>query len=126
MRTAVANIIELLIGAILIGIGLLYLTSQYRALTRLTNTISQESIKDNKVFAQYNVVSIESFNDKEVYAAIMGYREYSIMVDENLIPADGHDYELYLTYVKLGKYRKDYRYSIDRHIIMIVYSFLDT
>lgn len=124
MRNTVTNIIELLIGAILMGLALVYLTSQYRALSNLTDIITQETIRDSSVFQQFSDISIKQISYEEVYAAIMGYREYPIMVDDKLIPENGYDYELYFSYVKKGLYNKEYRFDDQRKIIMIIYSFI--
>lgn len=124
MHKNVTHIIEMLIGAILIGLGLLYLSSQYRTLSRLTDVMSQETIKDNNVLQQYNNTDILQVTDKDVYAAIIGYREYPMMVDAvYLIPLIGKDYGLYFSYVRNGNYKKDYRYDADRNIIMILFTY---
>lgn len=123
MHKNVTHIIEMLIGAILIGLGLLYLSSQYRTLSRLTDVMSQETIKDNNVLQQYNNTDILQVTDKDVYAAIIGYREYPMMVDANVIPLIGKDYGLYFSYVRNGNYKKDYRYDADRNIIMILFTY---
>jgi len=115
----------LIIGALLIGIGLLYLISQYKALTRLTDTITLHTIEDKKVFNQYSITNINKVSDIEVYAAIIGYREYPIMVDDNLVPLNGHDYDLYFSYVRDGYYyNKEYQYDANRHIVMILYTYI--
>ncbi len=126
MRNTVTNVIELLIGGILIGLGLLYLSSQYKALSRLTEIISKDIIEDNKLYPQYSFTNTNQVTDGELYSAIMGPREYPIMVDENPIPANGHDYGLYFTYIKTGDYKKEYYYDESRNIIMVVYSYLNT
>ena len=123
MHKNVTHIIEMLIGAIIIGLGLLYLSSQYRALSRLTDVLSQETIKDNNVLQQYNNTDILQVTDKDVYATIIGYREYPIMVDTNVVPLIGKDYGLYFSYVSNGNYKKDYRYDADRNIIMILFTY---
>lgn len=122
MRNTVTNVIELLIGAILIGLGLLYMTSQYRVLSKLTEFITHETIEDSNVFQQYSDINLEQVTDSEVYATIMGYREYPIMVDENLVPLHGQDYEIYFSYVKNGHYKKEYRHDANRNISMIIFS----
>lgn len=124
MRSSAMNVIELLIGAILIGLGLIYLSSQYRSLFNLTDIISREIIEDSNLYQQYNDISINKISSDEVYAAIMGDREYPIMVDEFIIPQNGQSYQLYFTYIKNGAYLKEYRHDKNRNIIMIVFSYL--
>lgn len=126
MRNSVINIIETIIGAVLVGLGLIYLMSQYKVLSGLSNILTEKIIEDNKVFQQYNISDIDRVTHGEIYAAIMGYREYPIMVDNNLIPEDGQDYELYFSYIRNGLYQKQYQYDETRNIVMILYSYLGT
>ncbi|NLJ95740.1 MAG: hypothetical protein GX321_01190 [Clostridiales bacterium] len=123
MQKNVTHIIEMLIGAILIGLGLLYLTWQQRALTRLMDAISLDIVQDSCVIQQYNNTNIMQVTDKDVYVAIIGYRQCPIMVDANVIPLYGQDYELYFSYIKKGNYKKDYSYDADRNIIMIHFTY---
>ena len=125
MRNSLIYVIELTIGALFLGLGLLYLVSQYKALSRLTNTITLQTIEDNKAYRQYNITNSNEVSDIEVYAAIMGYRDYPIMVDEHIVPLNGHDYELYFSYVRDGNYyNKKYLYDTNRHISMILFTYI--
>lgn len=126
MRNSVTNLVEMLIGSILICLGLIYLISQYRALSRLTDNISKEIIQDRSVGQQYSSYTLDKVTDSEIYAAIMGHREYPILIDGKLIPINRQDYEIYFSYIKDGIYEKGYRYDTNRNIIMIVYSHLST
>ena len=81
MRNSVVHVIELLLGALLLGLGLLYLESQYRALSRLSDATTLSKIEDKHIFEQCGLTDINQVSDKEVYAAIAGYRQYPIMVD---------------------------------------------
>lgn len=126
MRDSVVHIIEAILGAFLIGLGLIYLQSQQEALRRLTDIINQHIIEDKKVYQQYNVVDINLVSDKEVYAALMGYREYPIMIDDNIVPLNGREYDLYFTYIKKGYYKKEYKYEANRRIAMILYTYVNT
>lgn len=126
MRNSVINVIEMLIGSILIGLGLIYLMSQYKALSELTDTLTEKITKDDKIIRQYNNNALDQVTHAELCAAIMGYREYPIMVDDNLIPSDGQDYELYFSYVKTGLYKKEYLYDDNRNIIMLIFTFIGT
>ena len=123
MRNSVVHVIELLLGALLLGLGLLYLESQYRALSRLSDATTLSKIEDKHIFEQCGLTDINQVSDKEVYA-IMGYRQYPIMVDDFLLPINGHDYELYFTYIKSGYYKKKYQYDENRRIVMILYTYM--
>lgn len=118
--------IEMLIGAILMGLGLLYLGSQYRALLRLVDVISHETIEDRNVRGQYSLGDILQVRDSEVFVTIMGHREYPIMVDDDVVPLSGEDYDLYFSYIKKGNYKKEYRYDENRNIIMILFLYQGT
>lgn len=125
MGKTVTNIIEMILGAVLISLSLIYLISQYFALQSLIDIISQDIINDSGIYQQYSLVDMVQVSDEELCATIMGYREYPIMVDENLILANEYDYKKILEYVKAGQYTKEYNYDDDRKIIMIRYSYLD-
>lgn len=126
MRDASTNVIELIIGAILMGLGLLFLSVQYTTLEELTDITIDKVIEDKEMYQQYQSLSYHQITDEELYAAIMGYREYPITIDEKLIPINPNDYSLYLSYVKEGTYEKHYIYDADRKIVQIVYEFLGT
>lgn len=123
MQRSITHVIEIIIGAILIGLGLLYLSSQYRVLSNLMDIVTISITEDNKIHQQYDNTNILQVTDKDVYTAIMGYREYPIMVDDNVVLLKVQDYELYFSYIKEGNYRKDYRYDANRNIVMILFSY---
>ena len=122
MREAISNIIEMIIGLVIIGLGLIYLIFQYNAISRLSDSIIKKVTGDKSFFQQYNSVDINTVTEEEIYAAIMGYREYPIMVNGSLIPPDGQDYNVYFSNIKKGLYNKEYRYDDNRNITMIIYS----
>lgn len=124
MRNSVTHAIELLIGAILIGLGLLYLMSQYRVLSRLSDVITQDIIEDSNVFQQHSNIYIQKISHEEIYAVIMGYRDYPIMIDKNVVPQNELDYELYFSYIKDGYYQKEYSYDENRNLIIIKFSYI--
>ena len=92
-----------------------------KSLTRLMDNIPD--IVLIAVIQQYNNTNIMQVTDKDVYVAIIGYRQCPIMVDANVIPLYGQDYELYFSYIKKGNYKKDYSYDADRNIIMIHFTY---
>lgn len=124
LRNAVTSVMEFLLGAILLCLGLLYLETQYKDLSILTSAIAGERIKDSKVLQQYNHVNINQVLDEELYAIIMGYRQYPIMIDEYIVPFNGYDYELYFTYIRDGYYIKEYQYESDRSAVIIRYIYM--
>lgn len=124
MRDSVIHVVELILGALLIGLGLLYLVSQQRSLSELTDLVTEQIIEDKNIYQQFNLMDINQASDKEVYAAIMGYREYPIMVNGFVIPSEGYDYELYFSHIRKGTYRKEYQYETNRRIAMIIYTYI--
>ncbi|CRZ33733.1 hypothetical protein DFR55_1229 [Herbinix hemicellulosilytica] len=122
MREAVSNIVEMITGSVIISLGLIYLIFQYNTISSLTENIIKNVTEDKKFFQQYNTVDINTVSEEEIYAAIMGYREYPIMVNGSLIPPDGQDYNVYFSNIKKGLYNKEYRYDDNRNITMIIYS----
>jgi hypothetical protein len=93
-------------------------------LTGLRDIISLQIIEDKKVYQQYYPATTMLISDEDLYASLMGYREYPIMIDDNIIPLKGQDYELYFTYIRTGSYRKEYQYDAYRNIEMIVYTYM--
>jgi len=126
MRNTVQNVIEMLTGAILIGLGLIYLAYQYKSISKLTDRLTQEITEDKNIIKQSNTVAIDKVTGEEICAAIMGYRDYPIMVDGYLIPIDGYDFEAYFSYIKDGIYKKQYNYNDNRKITMIIYTYTGT
>jgi hypothetical protein len=124
MNRSYTNVFEILVGSVLIGLGLLHLTSQYRSLLSLNERISLEIIDDKYLYQENNIPKMDRINSEELCATIMGYREYPIMIDDKLIKLDESDYETYLTYIKKGQYKKEYQYDESRHLIMILYFYL--
>ena len=125
MQNSVIKIFELLLGALLIGLGLLYMMSHHNVLACLADAISLKTIEDINIYQQYSDANIKQITDEEVCGVIMGYREYPIMVDDNLVPLNGNDYTLYFTYLRDGYYKKEYQYDANRHIVMLLYTYMD-
>ena len=126
MRSSVLNVIEVLIGAILTCLGLIYLMTQYKALSKMTDMLNEKIIEDHKIIQQYNPNTEEHATHSEIIAAIIGYREYPIMVNNNLIPVDGKDYDLYFSYIRNGLYKKGYKFDDNRKITMIIFTSIST
>lgn len=124
MRNSILNVIEMIIGVILFGLGLIFLISNQKALSKVTKKINIEIIEKENLIMQSNVVDTEIALHTEIIAAIMGYKDYPIMVDNNVIPSNGQDYEKYFSYVKNGYYEKTYKLDEERNIEMIIYTFI--
>lgn len=126
MKESLLFVFEILIGAFLIGLGLLYLFSQQKTLSQLTEVVAEDIIEDSGVYQQYNDIFAENIPHDYLYATIMGYKEYPIMVDENFIPQNGQDYELYFSYIKKGYYKKIYVFGESRKIQLIMFVYIGT
>lgn len=126
MRHSITHITEILLGAVLTGLGLIYLISQYKALSDLADMLTEKITENSRIIPQYSNSNPDLVTEAELYSAIMGYRDYPVMIDGNLIPAEGQDYELYFSYIREGLYKKEYRFDEDRNIIMIKYSHTET
>jgi hypothetical protein len=124
MREVYVNIIEIILGAVLIGLGLLYLGAQSSTLQSLVDKISQDLINDRSIYKQYTRANIDQVSDGDLCAAIMGYREIPLMIDEYMIYVGDYDYKKIFTYIKTGHYKKEYIYDDSRTITMIRYSYI--
>lgn len=121
MRSTIIYLFEMIIGAIVLVLGLFYLVSQVKAMNRLTDIVSNEIMENRDLYQQSNDISIDKVSDEELYATIMGYREYPIIIDGNLIDTEGTDYEVYSSYIKDDYYRKSYEYDSKHFIRQIVF-----
>lgn len=123
MRLSVINILELVIGAILLGAGLLYLTSQYRAVDHLSDIVNEKVLGNDEIYQQYQYIEISQVPDEQLYAFIMGYREYPIMIDGVTMSVDETDFERYLSLVKEGIYKKSYKCDSNNNIEKILFTY---
>lgn len=126
MRYTLSNLSEIILGAIIFCLGLLYLTSQDRTTERLIDIVIERELEEDKLYQQQNEVDMGQVADEELYALVMGYREYPITIDGNVIPADGVDYESYFTLIREGYYTKQYVYDGQHHIYQIVFTYSGT
>ena len=123
MHKVTADIFELLIGALLLGLGLLYLTSQSRTTEGFIKIVENELIETEDLYGQYSTADINLVSSHELYAVIIGNREFPIVIDGNIIEPDKNDYSLYFSCIKEGKYNKSYRFDQKHNIIQIIYEY---
>ncbi len=122
MRSGLVHIFEMMIGAILLAFGLYYLVSQVRTMNLMIDKVSNEVIENRDIDCQSNEMTIYEVSDEELSAVIMGYREYPIIIDGNLVHSEGTDSETYLSYITASSYAKSYIYDSQRNIKQIVFS----
>lgn len=122
MRSGLMHTIEMIIGAILLAFGLYYLVSQAKAMNLMIDTVSDEALETRDIYSQSNEMTVYEVSDVELNAIIMGYREYPIIIDGNLINPEGTDYETYSSYIKATGYTKSYVYDSQHCIRQIVFS----
>lgn len=112
-------------GAILFGTGLLFLIAQYTSTTQLLNIASQTQMESKDLYQQENNTNINNISDNELYAIIIGYREYPIIIDGNVIKTDETDYEYCFSLIRKGYYVKSYECNEDNEIIRIIYTYIN-
>lgn len=117
------HIFEMIAGAVLLGMGLLYLSSQYRIMDRLSETVKKEIIQEEDIYQQYHDIHLNQVSKEELYALIMGYREYPIVIDGTAIYPDDMENEAYIPLIKDGQYKKEYVYDANHNITKIVFSY---
>lgn len=121
MHKSIIHVLELMIGAVLLALGLTYLTSQLKMMDGLINLTCMDILENTNILQQYNDCNINLVSDEELYAMIMGYREYPIIIDGNLIEETGTEYELYSAYIQEGYYTKSYQYDSKHDIKQILF-----
>lgn len=123
MHKAVINIFEMVIGALIFALGLLYLSFQSNAAARFVRLANDEILEEGDLYRQYSDVDINLVSCEELYAVIMGERALPISIDGRIIEPDGNDYELYFSYIRAGTYRKSYSYDADHNILQVIYEY---
>lgn len=122
MRSGLIHIFEMMIGAILLAFGLYYLVSQVRTMNLMIDKVGNEVIENRDIYCQSNEITIYEVSDEELNAIIMGYREYPILIDGNLIKTEGTDYQTYSSYITASCYLKSYIYDSQHYIKQIVFN----
>ena len=118
------HIMELLVGFLMFGIGLMYLNREYLIVKELTNIVSDKVLDSQELYQQHNTESLKQMSSKELCAIVMGYREYPIVIDGTIMGIDAENYEDYLAIIQNGYYAKSYEYDSENKIIRIVYHYL--
>ncbi len=122
MRSGMIHLIEMMIGAIVLAFGISYLVVQIGTMNQLLVMIGDKVLKTRDIYDQSSEIAIYEVSDEELYAMIMGYREYPIIIDGNLVKTDGTDYEAYSSYIKDDFYTKCYVYDSQHCIKQIVFN----
>ncbi len=126
MDTLETNLIETLLGAIILGLGLVYLAAQYQGTEKLSSIALEIELGNENLYQQYHKNSIRQISMEELYSVLIGFREYPISIDGTLIAPDDMDYTKYISLIKEGYYTKSYLYNDTRDIIMILYTYAGT
>lgn len=127
MRNSVIATYVMIIGAILMCLGLIYLKAQSVTTNNLIEKVSDD-VADGKdsVYQQQSNADRSLVSDEELYAMIMGYRDCPIIIDGNEIDPDGDDLGTYITYIKDGVYLKKYSYDANHDIEKISFTYNGT
>lgn len=120
------NLYEIVVGAILIGLALMYIRYQQSALYALIDTVKANIVAEEKLYQQDDEINFNQVSHNELYTIIMGYREYPLIIDESYIPTNTNDFELYFSYIKRGYYEKSYGFDIYHRIETVIYSHTGT
>ncbi len=123
MRHGVMNLLEMGLGALILGLGLLCLVSQERMADRLINVAADRILREEDIYQQYHAPGIKQVSEEELHAVLMGYREHPIRIDGSIIPPDGTDYTDYFLLIKDGLYNKEYIYNTEHEIVQVIYTY---
>lgn len=123
MYKAAVNVYEIVIGAVIFGLGLIYLSYQSNATARFIMLANEELLEEGELYRQYNEIDINIVTCEELYAVVMGERALPISIDGRIIEPDGNDYELYFSYIRAGTYKKSYSYDAGHNIVQVIYEY---
>lgn len=108
-------------------LGLSYLKLQTETTNLFTEQIAdQVADGNNNVYQQSSDVNRSIVSEEELYAMIMGYRDYPIIIDGKEISTEGDDVETYIAYLADGLYLKKYRYNSNHEIEKIIVTYTGT
>lgn len=125
MRFPVINVWEVVVGGLLIALGLLYLSAQFKTIDKLINIANETLLDDENIYQQHSNVTRNTISDDELCAIVMGYREYPIVIDGVTISTDGNDYDYYLSLIKDGSFTKKYQCNSNNQIVQIIYVYIN-
>ncbi len=124
MKNSVINLLEMICGALFLAMGLLYLGKQEKNLNHLISAVNRRLLETESIYPEYNVINGSQISKENLYAVIIGYREYPITIDGVLIPAEEQDYEYYFTLIRSRFYKKKYEFDENQRIKQV--DFLST
>ncbi|MHB8131369.1 MAG: hypothetical protein ACYDEX_20500 [Mobilitalea sp.] len=102
--------------------AVLLLSIEARTYTKMLGIV-RESIKQDAVYQQYNILDREIITYSELVASLFQSLEYDIMIDGVIIRKSEHDTDSISGYgIRLVNYKKTYHYDGNGVIIMIVYT----
>ncbi len=119
------NIFEILIGAILLGLGLLFLKSQYTLEKNLISIALSHELETLDIFQQTDYAD-NKVSDNELLAVLIGYRDYSVIIDGRTVHQEEVVYEDYISFVREGYYMKNYEYNAKHEISKVIYTYIVT
>ena len=123
MKNAVSNVFEMILGAIVFTLGMMFLLSNERTLYEFTGIVNATNTQSEDLYEQNNDTDLFLTSDEELHAIVIGYREYPITIDGTVIEKDGDEYEQYITLIKDGYYRKSYDYDTTHNISSVRYTY---
>jgi len=126
MKHNVAHGLEMIIGAIIFVLSMVFLLSNERILNRLITTVNNSAVDDEDLYQQYSNPDKNLITSEELYAMVIGYREYPIMINGFLIDSNGTEYENYILLIKNGDYSRSYSYDLERNIRSVNYTYNGT
>lgn len=116
----------MIIGAVIFALGMVFLLSNEVTLNKLTDIVNDKVIESGKILQQKNDIDIHLIPDEELYATVIGYREYPITIDGTVIEKEDTEYENYVALIKDGYYMKSYNYDTAHNICSVIFTYTGT
>lgn len=124
MNNAVEHMLEIIIGVILFVLAMIYLTSQNTDLNCLTDLVQENLIERDTIYQQEADSYPLFVTHTHLYAIMMGYREYPIMIEGRLLEANNSDYEEIISLIKEGNYEKHYEFNEYHEIQSVIFKYI--
>lgn len=124
MNNGVEHTLEIIIGTTLFVLAMIVLTSQKRELNRLTDLVQENLIRRDTIYQQEKEIDSLYVSHTHLYAIMMGYREYPIVIEDVLVEANDTDYETIISLIKEGNYEKHYEFNEYHEIQSICFRYI--
>lgn len=126
MKNAAGHVFEMIIGAIVFALGMVFLLANEELVNKLTDNVNDAVIDNKELYQQDYRTDINLITDEELCAIVIGYREYPITIDGTVIHKENIEYEDYVALITEGYYIRSYDFDTAHNICGVIFTYTGT